>query len=94
MTVLCPLIIIILISYIIIYYIIINYGEPSQPKLETELRQTLFLFCIFCQKETFLEVCLLFSIDVLEESSCPEEIRFITEDYFAQHMNITIKKAN
>jgi hypothetical protein len=36
MTVLCPLIITILISYIIIYYII-NYGEPSQPKLEKEL---------------------------------------------------------
>ncbi len=40
--VLSPLIIIILISYIIIYYIIIkliiiNYGEPSQLKLETEL---------------------------------------------------------
>ena len=45
MTVLCPLIIIILISYIIVSFIImkllnyyiIYYGEPSQPKLETEL---------------------------------------------------------
>ncbi len=36
MTVLCLLIIIILISYIIVYYII-NYGEPSQPKPETDL---------------------------------------------------------
>ncbi len=36
MTGLCPLIIIILISQIIIYYII-NYGEPSQPKLEMKL---------------------------------------------------------
>jgi hypothetical protein len=36
--VLCPLIIIILISYIIInYYSIINYGEPSQLKPEMEL---------------------------------------------------------
>jgi hypothetical protein len=38
LTVLCLLIIIILISYIVIYYIIINYGELSQPKPETELR--------------------------------------------------------
>ncbi len=36
LTVLCLLIIIILISYIFIYFIII-YGEPSQPKPETEL---------------------------------------------------------
>jgi hypothetical protein len=33
LTVLCLLIIIVLISYIFIYYIIINFGEPSQPKL-------------------------------------------------------------
>jgi len=25
-----------------------------------------------------------------EKSSCPEYIKFITEDYFVQHMNITI----
>jgi hypothetical protein len=44
LTVLCPLIIIILISYIILYYDkIINYGEPSQPKPETELPHTVLL---------------------------------------------------
>ncbi len=41
LTVLCPLIIIILNSYTIVYYII-NYGEPSQPKRETELLTLLF----------------------------------------------------
>ncbi len=25
-----------------------------------------------------------------EKSSCPEKIEFITEDYFVEHMNITI----
>ncbi len=41
---LCPLIIIILITYIIIYYYeIINYGEPSQPKQEMELSSS---FCL------------------------------------------------
>ncbi len=42
MTVICLLIIIILISLIIIYYInikLLNYGEPSQPKLETEQKK-------------------------------------------------------
>ncbi len=41
LTVLCPLIFILLISYIIMYYFIINYGEPSKPKPETKL----FLEC-------------------------------------------------
>jgi len=27
---------------------------------------------------------------VLEKTCCPEQIEFITEDHFSQHMNITI----
>ncbi len=43
-TILYPQIIIILISYVIMhYYQIINYGEPSQPKPETELHISLVL---------------------------------------------------
>jgi hypothetical protein len=63
LTVLCPLIIIILISYIIIYFHqIINYGEPSQLKLEMEL---------LCQSFCIYKIIIPFSVCVcVREREC------------------------
>ncbi len=58
-TVLHLKIIIIFINYIIIYYYnIINYGEPSQPKPETELQGRLVLS--FDQRTKFIKTNGLF----------------------------------